>query len=213
MTAAVNSKLESISDRALEIAAAVLLGLATFGSAWCAFEAARWNDEQGDAIRVATTARFEAGRQFYMGTQTIAYDASIAADYAQAVAQGQSDLQAFYRKALIRPEFLPVVDTWLEQVRNGESNANLFEDSEYVENQLAGVRRMDAIAQAATQRGEEANRNADGYVQLTVFMAISLFFAGMTANFRTPKVRIALLAASAAILVFGVVRIFGLPFT
>jgi hypothetical protein len=87
MTAGAISRLESISDRVLEIAAAVLLGLATFGSAWCAFEAARWNDEQGEATREATTARFEAGRQFYLGTQTIAYDASIAADYARAVAQ------------------------------------------------------------------------------------------------------------------------------
>ena len=71
---------------------------------------------------------------------------------------------------------------------------------------------MDAVAEAATQRGVEANRSADAYVQLTVWMAISLFFAGMTANFRTPKVRISLLATSAAILVFGVLRIFGLPF-
>ena len=45
MVAGAISKMGSVSDRVLEIAAAVLLGLATFGSAWCAFEAARWNDD------------------------------------------------------------------------------------------------------------------------------------------------------------------------
>ena len=212
MVAGAISKLEPISDRVLEIAAAVLLGLATFGSAWCAFEAARWNNEQADETRAATTARLEAGRRFYLGTQGIAYDASIAADYAKALAEGQTDVQAFYRDALIRPEFLPIIDRWLEQVRNGESGANLFEDMDYIDQQFADARRIDAIAEAATQRGEEAGRYADSYVQLTVFMAIALFFAGITSNFRTPKVRIALIGTAAAILVLGVVRIFGLPF-
>ncbi|MGD9890473.1 MAG: hypothetical protein AB7U18_04170 [Dehalococcoidia bacterium] len=202
------------SDRVLEVAAAILLGLATFGSAWCAFEAARWNDEQGAATRAATAARFEAGRRFNLGTQAIGFDASLAADYARAVAEGQTELEAFYRDALIRPEFLPVIDAWLKQVQSGEAGAaNLFEDTDYIERQLADARRYDTIDEAATQRSELASQNADGYVQLTVFMAIALFFAGMTANFRTPKVRVALLCVSAAILVLGVVRIFGLPFT
>jgi hypothetical protein len=213
MAAGAIAKIELISDRVLEIAAAVLLGLATFGSAWCAFEAARWNNEQADETRAATTARLEAGRRFYLGTQGIAYDASITADYAKAVAEGQTDVQAFYRDVLIRPEFLPIIDRWLEQVRNGESGANLFEDMDYIDRQFADARSIDAVAETATQRGEEAGRYADSYVQLTVFLAIALFFAGITSNFRTPKVRIALIGTAAAILVLGVVRIFGLPFT
>ncbi|MGH2588935.1 MAG: hypothetical protein ACRDJE_28770, partial [Dehalococcoidia bacterium] len=146
-------------DRALEIVAAALLGLATFGSAWCAFEATRWNSEQGDATRAATAARFEAGRRFNLGTQAIAFDASIAAEYARAVAEGRSDLVSFYRDALVRPEFLPVIDDWLAHVRSGEAGAaNLFENTDYIDQQLAVAREWDAVAEEATQRADEAGQ-------------------------------------------------------
>lgn len=198
-------------ENQLEVFAAILLGLATIGSAWCALEAARWHDRQGDATRDATKARIEAARGYNLGILRIAYDAMIAAQYAEAAAEGQTDLRRFYRDALIRQEFLPTIDAWLAQVQSGQTGAaNLFEHADYLEQQLAETRELDA-AEAATERGDEASAYADGYIQVTVFMAIALFFAGIKSNFGSASVQTALVTIAALLVVFGGVQIVGLP--
>jgi hypothetical protein len=199
-------------DVILEVVAAVLLGLATFGSAWCAYQATQWHGEQNMEVRVANGAQYQSQRAFYLATQRVAFDAAIAAEYARAVAEARTDLLGFYRDALVRPEFLPVIDNWLAEVRDGQAGAtNLLQNLDYIDQQFLEARDFDAAAARASERAAEAGRHADGYVQVTVFMAISLFFAGIKLTFRTMRVRIAMVGASAVILAFSVVRVAGLP--
>jgi hypothetical protein len=62
-------------DRAIEVLAVVLLGVATVGSAWCGYQASKWNGEESDAARASATARIDASRLFSLGVQQISYDA------------------------------------------------------------------------------------------------------------------------------------------
>ena len=66
-------------------------------------------------------------------------------------------------------------------------------------------------ADQASLRGEEAGANADDYIQLTLFFASALFFAGITASFNNRLPRIVLLLASATILAFAGALMGGYP--
>jgi hypothetical protein len=198
-------------DRLLELFAAGILGVATVATAWCAYQAAAWNDNETQEARDAGGHRIEAARLFNLGTQKVAYDATIAALYAQAIAQNQPELQQFYRDNLVRPEFLPVIQEWEEQAANDEDLTNLLENEEYLQEQAGPSAAEDAAAEEALRRGEDASDNAAGFVQTTIFLASALFFAGITSNFRSRVVRLLLLFGSTTVLAIGIARIADLP--
>jgi hypothetical protein len=61
----------------------------------------------------------------------------------------------------------------------------------------------DAKAIAATARSEEAGNTADDYIRLTLFFATALFFAGITASFKSRFARLLLLTAATVTLVIA----------
>ena len=200
------------SNRLMEILAVVLLGVATVGTAWCGYQAARWNGEQGDLARDSSDLRVEAARLFGLATQAVAFDANLVAQYAQAVVDGDTDLQTFYRETLFREDFLPILDAWEEQVEaGGGPPPRLFEDEAYLEQQLAPY--QDAVTQAERTAGEsdEAGENADEYVLTTLLLATALFFAGVTTSFRVRAARLVLLAGSAFTIAYSASRLAELP--
>ena len=119
------------NNRLSEMLAVLLLGIATIGTAWCGYQASRWNQEQGDISREGSDLRIEANRQFGLATQAIVYDANLVAQYAKAVVDGDTRLQQFFRTTLFRPAFLPVLERWEEAIKAGETPPNLLEDSDY----------------------------------------------------------------------------------
>ena len=52
------------------------------------------------------------------------------------------------------------------------------------------------LTRAATEESEAAGDTADDYIRLTLVFASALFFAGITASFRTRAPKIALLVAA-----------------
>lgn len=197
--------------RLMEFLAVLLLGLATVGSAWCAFQASRWNDEESRAARRSAEAQLESNRLFGAGTQALAYDAGILAQYADALANDRTDLTAFYRESLVRPEFLPVLDDLESRAANGEPLGNLFENDDYLDSLRGPTQEADARALAATLESQEAANNADDFLLTTLFMASALFFAGVTSSFKTRSARLLLIAAAGLALAVGVSRLVDLP--
>ena len=112
---------KSPRDRFIEMFAVILLGVATVGSAWCGYQATRWNGEQDKLVRESNDARVEASRLFSLGTQYVAYDTNVVGQYAQAVAAKNQPLMDFYRTTLVRPAFLPILDRWLAEAKAGQS--------------------------------------------------------------------------------------------
>src|SRR3954447_4747805 len=92
------------ADRLIEVLAVIMLGVATVGSAWCGYQASRWNGKQDDIARHGSDLQVDANRQFGLATQTVSYDSNMMAQYADAVASGNEKLQEFVRTTLIRPE-------------------------------------------------------------------------------------------------------------
>jgi hypothetical protein len=198
-------------DRLLEVIAVILLGVATVGSAWCGYQATRWNKEESDAARRAGEASLEASRQFGLATQIVSYDSNMVAQYAQAKAAGNERLLTFFRETLIRPEFRNVLDEWEAQIDAGQTPTNLLEDQDYVDEQMGPFRDAEQRVAAEKTEADEASENTDGYVLTTLLLATALFFAGVTGSFRMRWLRFGLLSASAIIIAVAAARLADLP--
>ena len=205
------SRARSSTNRLNEILAVLMLGIATIGTAWCGYQASRWNSEQDSIARQASDLRVEANRQFGLATQAIVYDANMVAQYAEAVVNDDTGLQRFFETALFRPEFRPVLDRWRAAIDAGEVPTPLLEDREYVDGQLAGYQETHAEAEAKDLEGTEAGANADDYVLVTLLLATALFFAGVTTSFRVPAARLILLTLAALAIAYSLSRIAALP--
>jgi hypothetical protein len=200
-------------DRVVEILAVILLGISTVGSAWCGYQASRWNGEQGDLSRQASDLDIEANRLTGIGVQQVAYDAGLLADYAQAVATDQDRLAEFYRSSLVRPQFLPLLEEWEDEVAAGRAPDNLFEDEDYLADQFGPAFDIQAESEAVTVDSQAAGRTADSYVLTTLFFAVALFFSGVTSSFRTRGIRIVLLMGASLTVAFALARVAELPVT
>ena len=142
-----------------------MLGITTVGTAWCGYEASQWNGQQSDLARQSSDERVEAGRLFGLATQKVAYDSSIIAQYAVAAQAGNTALTDFYRKTLVRSDFLPVLDKWIAEVKAGGTPTNLTEDQDYLNAQFADYKAATAKAEALSaesQAGRQYRRPIRG---------------------------------------------------
>jgi hypothetical protein len=203
-----------VADRPLEIIAVLMLGVATLGSAWCGYQATRWNSEESDLARDAADDRVESSRLFGLAVQRVSYDSNIVALYAAAVSDGNERLQQFYREALIRQEFLPTLDRWEAEIAAGATSlTNLLQDPDYLDAQFAEYQEVEASAEATTVESQEAGDNAEKFVQLTLILAGALFFAGVTTSFRWSFARVILLMGSGLLIAYAASQIVDLPVT
>ncbi len=171
-------------DRAIEVLTVVLLGVATVASAWCAYQASRWNGIETDEARATTEARVEQARLFATGTQVGSYDSNVLLAYAQAVAADQPSLAEFIRTTLMRPEFAPVLETWEQEVEADTAQLSPIPANEdYTAALFAGSKAAEQSAVEASARAAAAGSNAEAYLMTTLFMASALFFAGVVSSF------------------------------
>ena len=211
MSQSVRTSSRGTRDRLTEMVAVLLLGVATVGTAWCGYQSSRWNSEQQDLGRRASDERVEANRLFGLALQTVQYDASMIAQYAQAVIDEDAGLQRFIRASLMRPRFLPTLERWEELVDQGQPPTNLLSDQDYLDEQLAGYQTAQAKAEATDVESQEASDNGDEYVVLTLLLAMALFFAGVTTSFQLKGARIVLLALASVAIAYAISKIASLP--
>ena len=197
--------------RLIEIATVLLLAVATVGSAWSAYQVARWNGVETDDARASAVFRIDASREYALATQIVAYDSATVSQYAAAVSADNEPLQDFLRATLVRPGFLPVFEKWEAQIAAGQIPTNLISDEDYLGDLFADADAADAAAAAATVRSEDAGANADDYIRLTLFFASALFFAGITASFSNRLSKMILLFGAGAILGVAGVLLAGYP--
>lgn len=199
------------SDRFLEIFAVILLGVATVGTAWCGLQSSLWNGQQDDLSNQLSEERIEANRLFGAAAQAMSYDAQMLAQYASAVREDDTRAQQFYRRVLMREQFVPFVDRWQRTIESGGRPPNIMDDTEYVSTMRAPFEAADATVQRTSDQAKQAGQTADSYVLLTVILAASLFFAGVTSSFRFPVVRLLLLSGALACVGLAAARLVDLP--
>lgn len=195
----------------MEIIAVLILGITTVGTAWCGYQASQWNGAQSDLARESSDDQVEASRLFGLGSQKVAYDNSTIADYAIAAQQSNQQLMDFYRKTLVRPDFIPILDRWIAEVKAGGTPTSLFTDTAYLDQQFGDYRAATDKAEKATLASQAAGQTANAYVVTTILLAVALFFAGVTSSFRYAPARVFLLILALATIAVSASRLADLP--
>jgi hypothetical protein len=179
----------------LDIVATVLLALATVATAWSGYQASRWNGEQAKAFSRSNAARIESTRASALADAQSQIDVATFIAWADAYAQGETQLADFYFKRF-RAEFKPAVEAWIatRPLQNANAPLTPFALPEY---ELAAREEADKLgleAETWTARARANVQRATNYVLGVVLFAAALFFAGMSAKLRTRRLRTVLLS-------------------
>jgi hypothetical protein len=196
----------------VELAAAVLLGLAGVAAAWSTYQAARWGGVQAARYSQAGAARVEAARASSQADQLRAIDIATFMAWVEAYADGDARLEAFYADRF-RPEFRPAFDAWIaaRPAENPDAAPTPFALEEY---RLAALDEAESLTTEAEQKfrdGEEANEWSDAYVLNAAMLATVLFLAGIAQPFRLFPVQIALLILATGFVSWGLYTVAVLP--
>ncbi len=195
----------------IELAAAVLLALATIMAAWSAYQSTRWSGVQANAYSSAAASRTEATQA------TSRYAAQVQIDvqtWLTWLAQRSSgnDSGADFLYARFREEFRPAFDAWRGTAPEGETPLGTpFERDEYQPAEETRAQELNGQADALAQEARDANQRGDNFVLAAVIMAAVLFFAGVGTKFRGRRVRISMLVMGVLLFLGGVAFIFSMP--
>jgi len=185
----------------IELAATILLAFAAVSTAWCGYQATRWNGEQAKAASAASATRFQAARAAALASSQTEVDVATFVAWAGAYANDESELAAFYR-ARFRAEFAPAVDAWLatRPLQNADAPLTPFVMPEYQLASTATAERLDNEAEALAAKVREYLQHASNYVLGVVLCSVALFFGGVSTKLVSPPLRAA--AVSMGCLIF-----------
>ena len=183
------------SRQRLELLATVLLAVAAVATAWCSYQATRWNGEQAKAAATTNRIRIEAARAQGLAESQSQIDVATFVQWVDAYARDETELADFYFERF-RPEFKPAVDAWIATRPRRNPNAPLspFAMPQYRLAAQAEVDRLDAEAEAASAGVRRDIQRASNYVLGVVLFAVALFLAGMSAKLRNRRLQTVLLA-------------------
>lgn len=195
-------------DRRLELVAAVILGIAGILTAFAAYKAALTD---GDALKGYTaSARTTADANGYFNEAFATYtsDQSLFLEYQVLVEQGDTATAEVIRERLFSPELYAATAAWNEiPVGSPDEPPTPLDMEEYV---IPAQDEAIALTEQAAQEFTEAQAfddAGDKFELAAVFLAVSLFLAGVGSLFKARKVQIAILTMAAVAVVPGVIAI------
>jgi hypothetical protein len=200
------------STALIELAATVLLAFAAVSTAWCGYQATRWNGEQAKASAAASATRFQAARAAALASSQTEVDVATFVAWSGAYARKERDLADFYR-ARFRAEFVPAVDAWLatRPLQNADAPLTPFAMPEYQLASSATAERLDNEAEALAAKVRDYLQHASNYVLGVVLCSVALFFGGVSTKLASPPLRAAAVAMGCLIFLGTLVWVASFP--
>jgi hypothetical protein len=199
-------------ERLFEMAAVLLLSLATLGIAWSGYQAARWGGFQARSYAQASTARALANRASTLGGQERIQDLLNFNRWLEESTSGDQQLADLYVRRF-RSEFVPAFEAWKAQdpLNNPAAIATPLLMPQYKLANFEKADRLEKIGDRRFEEGKEATEHADAYIFATVFFATVLFFAGISMRFAWAPMRLTVLALGFVSFAYAAVRVLSLP--
>ena len=196
----------------IELAATILLAFAAVSTAWCGYQATRWNGEQAKAAAAASATRFQAARASALASSQTEVDVATFVAWSGAYARDERELADFYR-ARFRAEFVPAVDAWLatRPLQNPDAPLTPFTMPEYKLASSATAERLDNEAEAHAANVRDYLQRASNYVLGVVLCSVALFFGGVSTKLVSPLLRVATVSMGSLVFLGTVVWVASFP--
>ncbi len=199
---------DTSEDRRIELVAAIILGVAGILTAFAAYNAALTD---GDALKGYTaSARTTADANGYFNEAFATYtsDQSLFLEYQVLVEQGDTATALVIRDRLFSPELEAATAAWIEiPVGSPDEPPTPLQTEEY---EIPAQTEAIALTEQAADEFTEAQAfddAGDKFELAAVFLAVSLFLAGIGSLFKSRTLQIAILAMAVVVMVPGVIAI------
>ncbi len=198
--------------RWFEPASAILMALATLGTAWCSYQSSKWNGQSSTFATKAARSNQQAAVLHLEGNQVTALQAKMFTEFMDGRMSGNEKLAQFYLDRF-PPELRKAYDAWLTEkpFENPRADPHPFVPNLYQPRFLEDARQASADAGRNDAEGKRASAVAAHYLSNTVLFAAVLFFAGTSARFDHRYVRQSSLFFAIAAFLFAAVRMLMLP--
>jgi hypothetical protein len=201
--AAAAAENEERTGRRMELAAAVLLGLAAIATAWSAYWSATFGGDAIAGYSQANTLTSQAADVYGDATGQFNYDRTLFLQYAGLVLDGNAD-GAEAMRANFFSDNLEQTVAWYDV--SGEDVTDPFDDdagSPYVLEEWAEGNDLSDRADRVYQQAVADDDQGGKFDLATVFLALSLFFGGIATVFRRRLPQLATVGIGTAGLVIG----------
>lgn len=189
-------------DDWLDIVAVVLLTTGSLLTAWNGYQSARWGGVQSTAYSEASSTRVRASDAATSGYLDTIIDVQTFNHWVDAYTSNDTMLMTFLERQF-SDRLAPAVDAW--KATSPKTNLDAPEAPwvmpEYVSPNIDRAEELTAKADALFTKGTDASERSDDYLLNTVYLATSLFFAGIAG-------KVAGRSAKAIIIVFGCLMLF-----
>jgi len=188
----------------MDLAFAIILLIATLSTAFCVYQATRWNGIQAVAFGDASKLRTESIRASTAANSQVIIDVQLYSSWVDAVSKNESN-QAKFLKERFRDEFRPAFDAWIAKatITNPVPAGTPFELPEYALAKYNESALLEEQATATFNSGKDANTNGDYYISNTVLFAIVLFFCGIYSRWDSMKIRKGILVMTLLVFSFA----------
>jgi hypothetical protein len=217
ITASLLQRLQSTVEnnarsRRLEIASAVLLGLAATASAWCGYQSNLWTGAQTFSLVAASEAARKSTQLTLQATLLQTIDLGFFTTFVEASFRGDKKL-ADFAYARFRPEARKAVDAWLQTDPFNNPNAPVrpFAMAEYAQPEREAAKHADEEQARMLAAAQQASRSSDEYVLLTVRFAAVLFFGGIVSTFESRRLRTGVFILAATLFTLTTIVLATLP--
>jgi hypothetical protein len=208
----ITSVAEPLKKRWVEPIAALLMALATLGTAWCSYESAAWTRRSNRLMNEFNSLERRAGLINVQGVQTATIHVAMFMQVLAAKQAGNEQLASFYVQRF-PADMRKAYDAWVAQ--------NPFEDPKadphpFVPNlyEMRGTREAAEANATAARKVQEALKSGSlsgQYLGNTVLFAAVLFFANAASKFEQRRVRVIAFLFALGVFSFAVIRVLILP--
>ena len=203
---------EPEKKRWVEPVAALLMALATLGTAWCSYESAAWTRRANRLLNEFNSLERRASLLTIQGMQAATIHTAMFMELLAAKQAGNDQLAQFYVQRF-PPDARKAYDAWMAQkpFENPKADLHPFVPKLY---EVRGAREAAAATASAAEKLKEsraAGNNSGNYLANTVLFATVLFFANASSKFEQRRVRVVAFLFAVAVFTFAVVRIAMLP--